>query len=100
MLVIALGVIAVVLLGMCLQVLQCLLAVMQKNQRAAEAYSAFPQVDRAAATPVPVAVSPSPRGDVLLENVDDQTAAMIMAVVAKETGAPVERLRFVSIKGI
>lgn len=101
MLVVALAVIAVILLGMCLKVLQSLLEVMQKNLKAAEARQAYAPAGPPAAMPAFAAAPPPvPEKGLLLENIDDQTAAMVMAAVAEEMGAPLERLRFVSIKGI
>ncbi|MDR0818041.1 MAG: OadG family protein [Oscillospiraceae bacterium] len=37
-------------------------------------------------------------GDVALYDTDDKSAAMIMAIVANELGAPLNELRFISIK--
>ena len=42
--------------------------------------------------------SPGSLGDVSLHGVPDKTAAMIMAIVADETGVPLGELRFKSIK--
>ena len=59
-----------------------------------------------AAAPAPVSVS-APAADVGVKdgkrvcdlyNVDDRTAAMLMAIVADETGIPLNELRFISIK--
>ncbi|NLY18424.1 MAG: hypothetical protein GX045_05640 [Clostridiaceae bacterium] len=37
-------------------------------------------------------------GELKLQNVDEPTAAMIMAIVSEESGIPLEELRFKSIK--
>ena len=39
-------------------------------------------------------------GDVKLINVEERDAAMIMAIVADETGIPLNELRFISIKKV
>lgn len=39
-------------------------------------------------------------GQVNLNNVDDKTAAMVMAVVSHETKIPLSELRFISIKAV
>lgn len=39
-------------------------------------------------------------GDVDLHSVDDRTAAILMAIVADKMGAPLNELRFISIKEI
>jgi Na+-transporting methylmalonyl-CoA/oxaloacetate decarboxylase gamma subunit len=65
-------------------------------------------VNSAAAAPVRVEIVPAVKpgmipakgslGDVALYDTDDKTAAMIMAIVADELKAPLNELRFVSIK--
>ncbi len=50
----------------------------------------------AAAAPIAVA----PAMNVKLEGVDDPTAAVIMAIVSNESGIPLERLNFKSIKKV
>ncbi len=57
----------------------------------------------AAATPAP-AVNPNmvpakgSLGEIMLHDVDDKTAALIMAIVADKLEAPLNELRFISIK--
>lgn len=48
------------------------------------------------------AVKPTATGlpEVILENVSEPDAAMIMAIVADSSGIPVEKLRFISIKEV
>lgn len=99
------------LLGMCVvfAVLLILMAVIYimtaatKKNRAAEA--AEPQPVAAVAAPVsaPAAKAEPARGscgDVSLFAVPDRTAAMIMAIVADELDAPLNELRFISIKEV
>lgn len=53
------------------------------------------------AAPAPVAFAPGPdlsAGELLLKNVDEKTAAMIMAIVSDESNIPLSELRFKSIK--
>lgn len=54
----------------------------------------------AAAPSVPKAVAPGSAGNVDLHSVEPKTAAMIMAIVADELGAPINELRFISIREI
>lgn len=51
--------------------------------------------DAEKAKPVP---APGNAGEIALNGVDPRTAAMCMAIVAAETGKPVNELRFKSIK--
>lgn len=58
----------------------------------------------AAAAPAPVAIGPTmvpakgSLGDIKLYDVEDKTAAMLMAIVADELKAPLNELRFLSIR--
>ena len=52
---------------------------------------------QAAADP---ALAPGSSGDIKLNNVDERTAAMIMAIVADELQTPLNELRFKSIKEV
>ncbi len=58
----------------------------------------------AGATAAPVAEiprkvpAPGSLGELKLHNVDDQTAAMLMAIVADEMKTPLNQLRFLSIR--
>ena len=45
-------------------------------------------------------LAPGSSGSVKLFNVDDRTAAMVMAIVADEMQTPLNELRFISIKEI
>ena len=46
------------------------------------------------------ALAPGSSGDIKLNNVDERTAAMIMAIVADELQTPLNELRFKSIKEV
>ncbi len=95
---------AVVFFGLVL--LMCVIAVFgkmmaQKKPAAAAAPAAAP----APAAPAAPAAAPGCTKGVCmgnrvceLYNVDDKTAAMIMAIVADETKIPLNELRFISIK--
>ena len=59
----------------------------------------------AAPAPVPAEVpakpiAPGSAGQVKLHNVAPKTAAMLMAIVANQTGKPLNELRFISIKEV
>ena len=45
-------------------------------------------------------LAPGSSGDIKLYNVDDRTAAMVMAIVADELQTPLNELRFISIKEV
>ena len=45
-------------------------------------------------------LAPGSSGSIKLNNVDDRTAAMVMAIVADELQTPLNELRFISIKEI
>lgn len=54
----------------------------------------------APAAPVAVPAAPAPRpAGLVLENVDEPSAAMVMAIVSDKTGIPLNHLDFHSIKG-
>ena len=46
------------------------------------------------------ALAPGSSGSVMLNNVDDRTAAMVMAIVADELKTPLNELKFLSIKEV
>ena len=50
------------------------------------------------AEPAPAKLAPGSCGEVQVFDVPDATAAMIMAIVADKMGAPLNELRFISIK--
>ena len=61
-------------------------------------------VPAAAPTPAPAAPAPAPAGayggEVALIDVDEKTAACIMAIVSHETGIPLSELVFKKIKAL
>ena len=84
--------------------LMCIIKLMwvfeKKEQPAAPAAA-----PAAAAVPAPApAAAPAPApgcaGELKLYDTDDRTAAMIMAIVADETGIPINELRFKSIREV
>ena len=63
----------------------------------------FDKKKQAAAAPAESAapeLAPGSSGNVKLYNVDDRTAAMVMAIVADEMQTPLNELRFISIKEV
>lgn len=62
---------------------------------AASAAAPAPAAQRA-----PSAPAPGTAGQVALHDVPDQTAALLMAIVADKTGKPLNQLRFISIREI
>ena len=68
----------------------------KKQEKAAPAAAAAP-----AEAPKPKAApAPGSAGECKLYNVDDRTAAMLMAIVADKMGKPLNELRFKSIKEV
>ncbi len=59
-----------------------------KKEKAAEVTASEPEL------------APGSSGSVKLNNVDDRTAAMVMAIVADELKTPLNELKFISIKEI
>ena len=52
------------------------------------------------AEPAPAPTAPGSAGTLKLHSVEPKTAAMIMAIVAHQTGKPLNELRFLSIKEV
>ena len=95
MLIVALVGILIVLVE--LGILAVLIQGISKIVRALEgAVSKKPAVPAAAAAPVAAPAAPS--AGVQLVGVDEPTAAVIMAIVSNESGIPLNRLSFKSIK--
>ena len=71
--------------------------VSKKKEQPAPAPAAVPaaQAPKAVAAP-----APGSAGECKLYNVDDKTAAMLMAIVANKMGKPLNELRFKSIKEV
>lgn len=70
----------------------------KKEQKAAPAASAPVEAAPVAAAEQPAA--PGTAGELKLHNVSPKTAAMLMAIVAEQTGKPLNELRFTSIKEV
>ena len=93
---------AVVFFGLVL--LMCVIAlfgrIMAQKKKPAPAPAAAPAAAPAPAAPAPGSTKGVCMGNRVCElyNVDDKTAAMIMAIVADETKIPLGELRFISIK--
>ena len=61
----------------------------------------FKEKVAAAAEPAQNTESKAPeRAEVILENISEPDAAMVMAIVADESGIPIEKLRFISIREV
>lgn len=84
-----------VLCGMIVVISKVVAALTKKAESAASAPAAAP-------APVPAAApAPGPfGGEVALIDVDEKTAACIMAIVSHETGIPLSELVFKSIKAL
>ena len=67
---------------------------------AAAPVAAAPAADGKPAIPAGMKPADGSLGDVKLYDVDDATAAMIMAIVADQLDAPLNELRFKSIKEV
>ena len=100
MLIVALVGIVIVLVE--LGILAVLIQGISKIVRALEGAVSKKSAAPAAATPAPVAapaVAPAaPGAGVQLVGVDEPTAAVVMAIVSNESGIPLNRLSFKSIK--
>ena len=84
--------------------LMCIIKLMwvfeKKEQPAAPAAAPAPAAVPAPAPAAAPAPAPGCAGELKLYNTDDRTAAMIMAIVADETGIPINELRFKSIREV
>ena len=92
---------AVVFIGLILLMIAIfVMGRVMKSRSAAkpEAQAAIPAASPAPAPAAPPA--PGSAGELKLYNTDDKTAAMLMAIVADELHAPLNELRFLSIKEI
>lgn len=81
-----------VLVFLVLLVLMAFIAVMNK------AFSSRKSQEAPAAAQAPAIRKEIP--EVVLNNVSERDAAMIMAIVADESGIPLEELRFISIREV
>lgn len=73
-------------------------AVLGSKKPAPAAPAAAPAPAPKAPAPAAPAAAPRPAG-LVLENVDEPSAAMVMAIVSDKTGIPLNHLDFHSIKG-
>ena len=69
-------------------------------KRAAQLKSARENSAQQGAKAVPAQVAPGSAGEIKLHDVEPRTAAMLMAIVADQTGLPLNELRFISIREI
>lgn len=72
----------------------------KKNAPVPQAVGGIPAPDTAAATLTLTALAPGSAGELKLYDTDPRTAAMLMAIVADELQAPLNELRFISIREI
>lgn len=75
-------------------------AAMENKKKAAEPAPAAAPAAAAAAPAAPAKLAKGSCGPVMLHDVPDRTAAMIMAIVADELKTPLNELRFISIKEV
>ncbi|GHV31497.1 hypothetical protein FACS18949_00110 [Clostridia bacterium] len=69
------------------------------NKRQAVPVTAAAAVSESPSVPTPAAIPDNQSlGEIKLNNVDEKTAAMLMAIVANGLKAPLNELRFISIK--
>ena len=68
-----------------------------ENKRKPSAETGKTEENKSAEAP---ALAPGSSGAVKLNNVDERTAAMIMAIVADEMQTPLNELKFISIKEV
>lgn len=84
--------------------LMCIIKLMwvfeKKEQPAAPAAAPATAAVPAPAPAAAPAPAPGCAGELKLYDTDDRTAAMIMAIVADETGIPINELRFKSIREV
>lgn len=71
----------------------------KNNQESAPETDSAP-VPASALSPAPAAPAKGSCGNVMLHDVPDATAAMIMAIVADELNTPLNELRFISIQEV
>ena len=92
----------IVIVFLMLAVLCLMIPVISKCDRMTQKKA--PTASAAAPTPAPAAPTPAPAGayggEVALIDVDEKTAACIMAIVSHETGIPLSELVFKKIKAL
>ena len=90
---------AVVFFGLILLMFVTKIAGAIINRKNTAAPAAAPAA-ASAAPAVPNAPAPGSAGKIVLHDVPDKTAAMLMAIVADRTGKPLNQLRFISIREV
>lgn len=99
--------IAIAVIGFCtviliLAIIAVLIILLSKAVRAIEGMLAKKSSVSSAASPVSAPVQSAPEatvgGDVELIGTDEKTAAVIMAIVSQQSGIPLNRLSFKSIR--
>ncbi len=100
-----LSLLGIAVVFVCLISLWIIIAIMARILRSAANRSAAPSEPETPEPEEPVklpasALAKGSCGDVSLYEVPDETAAIIMAIVADETGIPLNELRFKSIREV
>ena len=100
MLIVALVGIVIVLveLGILAVLIQGISKIVRALEGAVSKKSAAPAAAATAPAAAPVAAPAAPSAGVQLVGVDEPTAAVVMAIVSNESGIPLNRLSFKSIK--
>ena len=91
---------ALVLLMCMIKIMTAIGEARQKKAAAAAMPADLPQQPEAAPLQKIQPLAPGSAGDVKLYDTDPRTAAMLMAIVADELKAPINELRFLSIREI
>ena len=98
---------AIAVIGFCtvlliLATIAVLIILLSKAVRSIENMLTKKTTASSAASPVPAPVQPSPEGvnggEVELIGTDEKTAAVIMAIVSQQSGIPLNRLSFKSVR--
>ena len=97
MLIVALVGILIVLVELAV-LIQGISKIVRALEGAVSKKSAAPAAEAPAPAAAPVAAPAAPSAGVQLVGVDEPTAAVIMAIVSNESGIPLNRLSFKSIK--
>lgn len=87
------------ILAVMIVILSKVLGAVVGEKKAPAAAAAVPAPAPAAPAPVPAAPAPARPAGLRLENVDEPSAATIMAIISDKTGIPLSHLDFHSIKG-
>ena len=81
-------------------ILMVIISIMSKIMKKKPADVQAPAPAPAAAAPAADAPAPGSCGEVKLFDVPDKIAAQLMAITAEQLGAPLNTLRFISIKEV